>query len=119
MSHDIRFAVKVADVAHDIYAVIGVPEHDSPTYNVRRIFVQAMDWDYRQGEWYRMDEILPKIERGVHELRFNASAYTHLEPENGWGSTSTALNTLQSILNWFQDDDQGRSIPLKCIYMCW
>ena len=49
MSYDIRFGVKVAG-AEDVYAVIGEPEYDSPTYNNRDIFVKCMDWDYHQGE---------------------------------------------------------------------
>ena len=85
MSYDIRFAVKVAGTDKDIYAVIGHPEYDSPTYNLRQIFVKCMDWDYDQGEWYRMDEIIPKIEHGIHELAFHEKRYKPLEPENGWG----------------------------------
>ena len=32
--------------ADNCYAVIRQPEYDSPTYNLRDIFVRSMDWDY-------------------------------------------------------------------------
>lgn len=123
MSYDIRFGVKVVGAPENVIAVIGRPEHDSPTYNIRDIFVKAMDWEYSQGEWYPMDQVIPKVERGIHELTFNAKKYKKLEPDNGWGSIENALNTLQSIHNWFNRsswycgwDDE---IPLECIYMRW
>lgn len=120
MSYDIRFGVKVAGTPKEVYAVIGHPEHDSPTYNDREIFVKSMDWEYHQGEWYNMAEILPKIERGVHELKFNKKAYRDLEPENGWGGIESSLTALQSILDWFGEyGGYDEEIPLKCVYMKW
>lgn len=122
MSYDIRFAVKVAGADKDIYAVIGHPEYDTPTYNLRDIFVKCMDWDYDQGEWYRMDEVIPKIERGVHELAFHEKKYKPLEPKNGWGQVSSAMMCLQSILDWFKDPwcrGWNEDIPIECIYMAW
>lgn len=125
MSYDIRFAVKVADAPDDCYAVIGAPEYDSPTYNIREIFVQSMDWNYHQGEWYKIKEVLPNIKRGVNELTFKANKYKHLEPENGWGSVESARQCLQSILDYFSDSFDGiggtwnADIPYDCIYMRW
>ena len=120
MSYDIRFGVKVAG-AEDVYAVIGEPEYDSPTYNNRDIFVKCMDWDYHQGEWYSMPEILPKIERGIHELKFNPKAYKKLEPANGWGGIESSLKCLESIIAWFTGWDRGwnEDVPIECIYMRW
>lgn len=123
VSYDIRFGVKVAGAGDDVYAVIGHPEYDSPTYNVADIFRKSMDWDYRQGEWYRMDEVLPKVERGINELMFNGKQYKKYEPDNGWGNVGSALNCLQSIFKWFNKNDWGcgwdEEIPLNCIYMRW
>ncbi len=121
MSYDIRFGVKVVG-AESVYAVIGEPEYDSPTYNVGKIFRAACGWDFKQGEWYPVTEILPNIERGIHELRFNAGAYKHMEPDNGWGSTSTALQALESIADWLTKERQwtwNADVPLECIYMSW
>ena len=47
MSYDIRIAVKLDKI--DKFVNIGVPEYDSPTYNLRDMFVACMDWDYNQG----------------------------------------------------------------------
>ena len=121
MSYDIRFGVKVAGAADDVYAVIGEPEYSSPTYNNREIFVKSMDWDYKQGEWYPMTDVLPKIERGIHELRFHPEKYRGLEPDNGWGGIGSALKALESIVGWFSSWDRGwnADIPIECIYMSW
>jgi len=82
MSYDIRFGVKVAEAPEDCYAVIGEPEYSSPTYNVGTIFRESMDWDFEQGKWYKVTDVIPKLERGVHELSFNAKAYRKHEPDN-------------------------------------
>ena len=121
MSYDIRFAVKVAG-AEDVYAVIGEPEHNSPTYNNGGIFRKCMDWDYHQSEWYKLTEVIPYIERGIHELQFNKQEYKELEPDNGWGGISSALDALQSIMKWITQDREwswNSDIPLDCIYMSW
>lgn len=121
MSYDIRFGVKVAG-AEDVYAVIGEPEFHSPTYNNREIFTKCMDWDYNQSEWYKVTDVIPKLERGIHELQFNSKEYKNLEPENGWGGISSSLNALQSIMKWITEDRRwswNNDIPIECIYMCW
>ena len=119
MSYDIRFGVKVAGAGDDVYAVIGRPERDSPTYNLRDMFIACMDWGYHQGEWYPMKEVIPKVEHGVHELSFNAKEYRKYEPDNGWGTLSGARDVLQSILEWFNDMGWNSDIPIDCIYMRW
>ena len=126
MSYDIRFGVKVAGAPEDCYAVIGNPEYDSPTYNLREMFVKSMDWDYTQGEWYPIMEVLPKIKRGITELTRHQSRYLQYEPENGWGTIGSAIECLQSIIDYFKPDSWGgfygcwnSDIPLNCIYMCW
>lgn len=121
MSYDIRFGVKVAG-AEDVYAVIGEPEYSSPTYNNRKIFVKSMGWDYHQGEWYKLPDIIPYIERGIHELQFNEAAYKDLEQDNGWGGTQSSLTALRSIMKWITEDMQwswNGDIPIDCVYMRW
>ena len=123
MSYDIRFGVKVAGTDDELYAVIGEPERCSPTYNNRDIFVKCMDWNYHQGEWYKVSEIIPKIEKGIHELQFNKEAYKQYEPKNGWGGIQSSLEALQSIMKWLTEDGLPWSwngdIPLDLIYMRW
>ena len=124
MSYDIRFAIRVAD-HEDLYAVIGEPEVHSPTYNIGKLLRKCMDWDFHQGEWYRVKDIIPKINQGIFELKFHKAKYRYLEPENGWGSCESALNALKSIMSWLTDDWSGikgswnADIPLECIYMTW
>ena len=122
MSYDIRFAVKVAGTDKDTYAVIGEPERSSPTYNNAQIFRKSMGWDFKQGEWYKVTDIIPYIEHGIHELQFNKDAYRELEPDNGWGGISSSLEALQSIIQWLTNDMEwgwNSDIPRDCIYMCW
>ena len=123
MSYDIRFGVKV-EGTKDVYAIIGRPEYDSPTYNNRDIFVHSMDWDYKQGEWYSMNEVITKVERGIHELTFNEEEYKQYNPDNGWGGTQSALECLKSIYEYFYPQNiwnrrWDEDIPLECMYMRW
>lgn len=126
MSYDIRFGVKVAGAPEDCFAVIGEPEYGSPTYNLRDIFVKSMDWDYKQGEWYPITEVMPKIQRGITELKMYPEKYKKLEPENGWGTIGSALRCLRSVVDYFGPDSFGglaggwnADIPIECIYMSW
>ena len=122
MSYDIHFGVKVAGVDSEIYAVIGEPELCSPTYNIGQILRQSTGWDFEQGEWYKVSEVLPMIERGIHELAFNSDKYKPLEPINGWGNVTTAYEALNSIMKWLTHDlkwSWNADIPLECIYICW
>lgn len=124
MSYDIRFGVKVAG-APDCFAVIGNTKYDSPTYNLRDIFVKCMKWDYHQGEWYKITDVLPKVKHGITELTFNPQKYKGLEPSNGWGTIGSALQCLQSIVHYFGDNWDGlggswnADVPIDCIYMRW
>jgi len=126
VSYDIRFGVKVAGAPNDCYAVIGQPEYDSPTYNLRAIFQNSMDWDYRQGEWYPIKDVLPKMRKGIETLHKEAWKYKQLEPSNGWGTIGSAIQAMQSVLDYFDptcwgglDGSWNAGIPLDCIYMSW
>lgn len=120
MSYDIRLGVKVADT-NDLIVAIGQPEYDSPTYNLRDMFVACMDWNYTQSEWYRVEEVLPKIERGIHELKFNAKEYKKYNPPNGWGNINSALECLESIVKCISEYSNGYydEIPIKHLWIKW
>ena len=105
MSYDIRFGVKVAGAPDDCFAVIGQPEYDSPTYNLRDVFVKSMGWNYHQGEWYSITDVLPKIQRGIDELTQHPEKYKPLEPDNGWGTVGSANQCLRSVVDYFSDDN--------------
>jgi hypothetical protein len=124
MSYDIRIAVKV-DGAEDVFADIAEPERSSPTYNLREMFVACMNWDYKQGTYYKVSEIYPKIERGIYELTYNEEAYKKYNPSNGWGSTTSALSALISLkecIDEIENPDcweQPITLPKDLIYMAW
>lgn len=122
MSYDIRFGVKV-DGMDGYIATIDEPEYSSPTYNLRKMFVACMNWDYTQGEWYNCAEVIPKFERGVHELRFNSGKYKKYNAPNGWGTVSSALQALESVLKRAQEIASGdwtwNEIPLEHLWIRW
>jgi len=122
MSYDIRFAVRVAGTDEELYAIIGEPERHSPTYNIREMFCKCMDWDFEQGKFYKVSEVLPNIERGLHELQFHGPKYRKYNSPNGWGDTSSAREALESIIKWLTDDlrwSWNSDIPLDCLYIAW
>ncbi len=123
MSYDLRIGVKIAG-AEDLYAVIDMPRLSSPTYNLREMFVTCMGWDYSQGKWYRVSEVLPKILRGIFELSHNPQKYRKFNAPNGWGTVSSALEALESLAECIKDNAEGSSctwneIPLDLMFMRW
>ena len=124
MSYDLRIAVKV-DGAKDVFCDIAEPEKANPTYNLRDMFVACMGWDYKQGVYYKVSEIYTKIERGIYELTFNEQAYKKYNPENGWGSTGSALSALRSLKDCIDEIENPDSweqmitLPKSLIYMAW
>lgn len=107
MSYDIRFGVQTVCENNDgeRFAVVHVPEYDNPTYNLSDMFRACMDWDYDQGEWYPMTEVLPRIERGIRELVGNRSEYERYNPPNGWGDLDGALRCLRNWRSALVNDD--------------
>lgn len=122
MSYDVRLSVKV-EGAKDCYAIVAQPEYDSPTYNIGTILRLAMGFDFKQGTWYKADEILPFIEHGIHELQFNGRRYKQYEPDNGWGNVGDALESLESLRECIRREVSGNyswnEIPLNCLYVTW
>ena len=102
MSYDIRFCVKTEAPNNDgeCYAVVHIPEYDSPTYNLRDIFAHCMGWDYRQGEYYHMPDVVVYRRRGLAELEAHPERYRKYEPGNGWGTIGSAVKCLR---NWVDE----------------
>jgi len=115
MSYDIRFAVKVDGT--DIMADIGAPEYDSPTYNLGEMFRACTGWDYNQGEYYKCAEVLPLIENGIKELRFNRKDYLKYNPDNGWGDIDGAIRVLESMREGMFE--KAEEIPIEHLYVKW
>ena len=122
MSYDIRFGVKVEGM-NGYIAVIDEPEISDPTYNLRDMFVACMDWDYKQGEWYNCADAIPKFERGVNELSINPQKYRKYDSPNGWGTVSSALSALQSVVEKARElTGSGltwNEMPLEHLWVCW
>lgn len=112
MSYDLYFYVKTE---YNEFYPIGEPELSSPTYNLGEIFRKSMRWDYRQFEIYRVSEIEEYIENGISELTNNPQEYTHLEPENKWGTVGGALRVLKSIKEYIDNSD----VPNEYLYFSW
>lgn len=115
MSYDIRLAVKVDGT--DIYADIAEPEYSSPTYNLRDMFVTCMDWNFKQGNYYKCEDVLNKVERGIRELTSKPHIYNQHNPPNGCGSREGAIETLESLKACILE--QAKYIPIEHLYMCW
>ena len=115
MSYDLRIGVKVEGC--DQYAEIARPEYDSPTYNLRDMFVGCMNWNYSQGEWYKCDEVINYIERGIKELHTNRKEYKKYNPPNGWGSIDSAIEALESARQRIYEC--AEEIPMNCLYFRW
>lgn len=123
MSYDIRIGVKVEGL--DVIAVIDEPERSSPTYNIGDLLRACMGWDFVQGEWYRVSEVLPKILHGLDELMLHRSNYKRYEPSNGWGSVGTAYETLSSIVECIRENTgesywtKWQQIPAEHLWIRW
>lgn len=125
MSYDLAIHVKVEGC--DEYAMIAEPEYHSPTYNLGKLFRACMNWDYSQSKkdadgnyqtcYYRCDQAIEHIERGLKELHTNGKAYDKYLPSNGWGTRSSAINALESLRQCIYE--QSEKIPLDCLYMTW
>jgi hypothetical protein len=115
MSYDLRVAVKVEGC--DKYANIAEPDYANPTYNLGDMFRACMEWHYKQGKYYRCDEVLPKINHGIQELCTKRDEYTVYNPPNGWGDIESAKEALRSLRKCI--GEQAEEIPLECLYMCW
>lgn len=116
MSYDIRFAVKAENGA---FVVFHTPEYDTPTYNVGTIFRKAMDFDFKQGEFYRVSELIPHLIKGANEVLYHKDKYIQYEPDNGWGSVDTVRTALMSILDAIEYIKEWHGIPLEYFYMAW
>ncbi len=115
MSYDLRIGVQVADTY--VIAKIAQPEYASPTYNLRDMFVACMDWDYKQGQWYRCDKVIDRIEKGILELKIHRDNYIQYNPSNGWGNVNSALRALESLRSCIYE--QAEDIPIQYLWMAW
>ena len=112
MSYDLEILGKIES---GDYICIDEPKISSPTYNLRKIFRVAMDWDFEQGKIYNVAQIFKNIQRGISELEQNSEMYVQYEPENKWGTTRSALEALKSLRDCIVEQD----IDKKYLYVRW
>lgn len=112
MSYDLEILAKIET---GDYICIAEPKYSSPTYNLGGMFREAMDWDFYQGVIYNVANIFENIQRGIAELEKQPEKYVQYEPENKWGTVSSALEDLRSLRDCILEQD----IDTKYLYMRW
>lgn len=115
MSYSIGIYVKVEGCGK--YVEIAYPFYSSPSYNLGRLFRSCMNWNFNPNEYYRCDHVIEHLDRGIKELAYSPDNYTKLIPVSSIGTTSSALNMLDSIRDCILE--QVEDIPLDCMYMNW
>ena len=112
MSYDLEILAKIENGQ---YVRIAEPRYSSPTYNLGKMFRVAMDWDFDQGTIYNIADIFENIQRGIAELERQPEKYVQYEPENKWGTVSSALEDLRSLRDCILRQD----IDTKYLYVRW
>ena len=112
MSYDLEILAKIENGQ---YIRIAEPRYSSPTYNLGKMFRVAMDWDFDQGTIYNVADIFENIQRGIAELERQPEKYVQYEPENKWGTVSSALEDLRSLRDCILRQD----IDIKYLYVRW
>lgn len=126
MSYDLRIAVKVegAEKGNE-FAVIGLPELHSPTYNIGEMLRKCMEWDFEQGEYYRVSDVYQNIVRGINNLTVREKEFEKYNSPNGWGTTVTALNALKSLKECIDNIEDPNicggwnTFPKSLLYVAW
>lgn len=117
MSYDIDFGVKVEGT--DKIVAFDRPEYRNPTYNVSDILRKSMEWEFEQGEWYRIDKVYGFLQRGLYEVEKFPYKYKKFEPINGWGDVGTVREVLQSILDKIEDIERFKGLTKDQFYITW
>lgn len=119
MSYDLEIAVRVAGGEDDTYVTIKRPIYQSPTYNLGKMFRVAMGWDFRQGQYYNCEEVIPFIKHGITELMNHPEKYRQYEPKNKWGTVEGAARALISLINCIEETSDDYQILCRLLYVRW
>lgn len=127
MSYDLRIAVKVVGAEKgNEFAVIAEPERAHPTYNIGEMLRKCTGWDFEQSEFYKVSDVYQNIVRGIINLIEHKEEYEKYNATNGWGTTSSALEALQSLKECIDDieDPNGwgsgwNTFPKDVLYVAW
>lgn len=108
MSYDIYFKVKVEGA--DRYIEVGDCDANI-TWNVRDIITLStgLPWRNEENNGYCKD-VMPHIEKGLHELRTHPERYKSYEAKNGWGTVENTIEFFEWVLrdwrNLKRDDEE-------------
>lgn len=104
MSYDIDFRVKVEGV--DEYVSVGDCEANI-TWNVRKIIELStgLPWLNEENNGLCKD-VIPHIEKGLHELKTNPEKYKPYEAPNGWGTVNETIHFYEEIIKAWRDFKQ-------------
>lgn len=100
MSYDISFKVKVEGV--DAYVEVGDCSANT-TWNVREMIVKStgLEWKNEQNNGFCKD-VIPHIEHGLSELKYNSEKYRQYESKNGWGTVAGTARFFEQIIKDWQ-----------------
>lgn len=96
MSYDISFRVKVEGI--DQYVEVGNCDANT-TWNVREMIVKStgLCWANCENNGYCKD-VIPKIQKGLDELKNNPEKYRKYEAKNGWGTVESTACFFKDII---------------------
>lgn len=119
MSYDLRLGVRTVETNNnrENIVVVAAPELDSPTYNLGTMFRIAMDWDFNQGEWYKVSDVIYNIRSGRDALAMNPERFRKYEPENKWGTVEAAIECLDSLILCINETSEDW--PLNALWLRW
>ena len=96
MSYDISFKVKVEGV--DAWLDVGDCDANI-TWNVRKIIELSTGLPWNNGKNNGLvKDIIPSIEKGLHELVNYPHKYKPYEASNGWGTVEETIQFFDRIL---------------------
>ena len=101
MSYDIDFRVKVEGV--DKYVSVGDCEANI-TWNVRKIIELStgLPWLNEENNGLCKD-VIPHIEKGLHELKNHPEKFKPYEAPNGWGTVNETIHFYEEIIKAWRD----------------
>lgn len=119
MGYDIKLGVmaEIPRMDGDAFIPMAEPSEAHPTYNLRRLLTESMEWDFAQGELYYVPEVLPSIDYGISRLEKHPEAYEQYSAANGWGSPQDALVVLRSLYDCIVG--LAAEWPVEAIWMKW
>ena len=101
MSYDISFKVKIkgTETYYDTAYC-----HANITWNVRKIIELStgLEWINEANNGLCAD-IIPKIEKGLLELEYNAKKYKKYEDKDGWGTVDGTKRFFAEILDDWEE----------------